>query len=64
MLAKICQFCVTVSLRCRDVDRNSVVLLAEDGRTVFTNLIYPPYAKQRIAFQSAGAAGGAEPAPF
>jgi len=46
------------------VDRNSVEVFAEDGETVFTNLIYPQAASRGLAFYAVPAAAGGEPARF
>jgi sucrose-6-phosphate hydrolase SacC (GH32 family) len=44
------------------VDRSSVEVFAEDGETVFTNLIYPSPGSNGLAFYATGAPSGGEPA--
>jgi fructan beta-fructosidase len=46
------------------VDRNSVEVFAEDGETVFTNLIYPQASSLGLEFYATPAAAGGEPARF
>jgi fructan beta-fructosidase len=44
------------------VDSNSIEVFAEDGETVFTNLIYPAPTSEGIAFYSTATPPGSAPA--